>query len=137
MRSVALEEAPWSEPPMEEYLRGAAEFIAIIAEICGIAVVAVAIVRAIVHFVRDLIRHEENIHRTTVRLHLGRSLALSLEFLLAADVVRTAVAPSWEEIGKLAAIATIRTALNFFLQREIEHEQHVERARTGGGAGES
>lgn len=55
-----------------------------------------------------------------VRLRLGRWLALALEFLLAADILRTAVAPSWSEIGQLAAIATIRTALNFFLQIEID-----------------
>lgn len=55
-----------------------------------------------------------------VRLRLGRWLALALEFLLAADILRTAVAPSWSEIGQLAAIATIRTALNFFLQLEID-----------------
>lgn len=55
-----------------------------------------------------------------VRLRLGRWLALSLEFLLAADILRTAVAPTWSEIGQLAAIAAIRTALNFFLQMEID-----------------
>ena len=57
-----------------------------------------------------------------VRLRLGRWLALALEFLLA-DILRTAVAPSWSEIGQLAAIATIRTALNFFLQMEIDRSE--------------
>lgn len=55
-----------------------------------------------------------------IRLRLGRWLALTLELLLGADILRTAVAPSWGEIGQLAAIAAIRTALNFFLQREID-----------------
>ena len=58
-----------------------------------------------------------------IRLRLGRWLALSLEFALAADILRTAVAPTWDEIGKLAAIAVLRTALNFFLQREIDSAQ--------------
>ena len=58
-----------------------------------------------------------------VRLRLGRWLALALEFLLAADILRTAVAPTWSEIGQLAAIATIRTALNFFLQLEIDRSE--------------
>ena len=58
-----------------------------------------------------------------VRLRLGRWLALALEFLLAADILRTAVAPTWSEIGQLAAIATIRTALNFFLQMEIDRSE--------------
>jgi uncharacterized membrane protein len=60
---------------------------------------------------------------TTIRLDVGRFLALGLEFQLASDLLRTAVAPSFTEIGKLAAVATIRTALNFFLAREIENER--------------
>ncbi|MBV9066303.1 MAG: DUF1622 domain-containing protein [Methylobacteriaceae bacterium] len=55
-----------------------------------------------------------------IRLRLGRWLALALEFELGADILRTAVAPTWSEIGQLAAIATVRTALNFFLQQEID-----------------
>ena len=57
-----------------------------------------------------------------VRLRLARWLAVALEFALAADILRTAIAPSWDEIGKLAAIAALRTVLNFFLQREIADE---------------
>jgi uncharacterized membrane protein len=56
----------------------------------------------------------------TVRLRLGKWLALALEFALASDLIRTAVAPGWDEIGKLAAIMTLRTALNYFLERELE-----------------
>jgi|SRR3954449_4184258 uncharacterized membrane protein len=55
-----------------------------------------------------------------VRLRLGRWLALGLEFELAADILRTAIAPTWNEIGQLAAIVVLRTALNFFLQKEID-----------------
>lgn len=55
-----------------------------------------------------------------VRLKLGRWLALALEFELGADILRTAISPTWSEIGQLAAIATIRTLLNYFLQQEID-----------------
>jgi uncharacterized membrane protein len=54
------------------------------------------------------------------RLRLGRWLALALEFELAADILRTAVAPTWNEIGQLAAIVILRTVLNYFLQKEID-----------------
>lgn len=53
------------------------------------------------------------------RLTLARYLALALEFQLGADVLSTAIAPSWDQIGKLGAIAVIRTALNYFLHREM------------------
>jgi uncharacterized membrane protein len=59
---------------------------------------------------------------TPVRLDTGRFLALGIEFQLASDLLRTAVAPTFEEIGKLAALAAIRTALNYFLGREIKTE---------------
>ncbi|MFF1343237.1 DUF1622 domain-containing protein [Streptomyces sp. NPDC058290] len=58
-----------------------------------------------------------------IRLSLGRFLVLGLEFQLAGDVLRTAVAPGFTEIGQLAAIAAIRTLLNFFLTREIAEER--------------
>ncbi|GAA4504667.1 hypothetical protein GCM10023172_31260 [Hymenobacter ginsengisoli] len=60
---------------------------------------------------------------TAIRLTLARYLALALEFQLGADILSTAIAPSWEQIGKLGAIAVIRTALNFFLSKEMEEER--------------
>ena len=60
---------------------------------------------------------------TRIRLSLARYLALGLEFQLAADILSTAVAPSWEQIGKLGAIAVIRTGLNYFLTREMSEEK--------------
>ncbi|MFJ9565035.1 DUF1622 domain-containing protein [Streptomyces fuscichromogenes] len=70
-----------------------------------------------------------------IRLSLGRFLILGLEFQLAGDILRTAIAPTFTEIGQLAAIATIRTALNYFLGKEIEKErEEVERMPDGGTA---
>jgi uncharacterized membrane protein len=62
---------------------------------------------------------------TAVRLDFARCLALALEFQLASDVLQTAISPSWKQLGILAAIATIRTALNFFLAREMRDERTV------------
>ena len=55
-----------------------------------------------------------------VFLRFGVWLVLALEFELAADVVRSAISPGWKEIGQLAAIAGIRTVLNYFLERDID-----------------
>ncbi len=87
-----------------------------------------ATARALALFLRRSARHTHD-DKEAIRLGLGRWLALSLEFTLAADILRTAVAPSWDEIGKLAAIAVLRTALNFFLQREIDLAE-ARRSRT-------
>jgi uncharacterized membrane protein len=58
--------------------------------------------------------------KEAVRIRLGRWLALALEFELAADILRTAISPTWNEIGQLAAIVVLRTSLNYFLQKEID-----------------
>ena len=63
-------------------------------------------------------------------LHYAGWIVLGLEFALAADLIRTIVEPSWEEIGQLAAIGAIRTALAWFLSRDIE--EFSEGAVSGG-----
>lgn len=90
----------------------------------GIAaiVIAHAIVRAFVLYTRSSVS-PSSIDKMEIRLSLGKSLALALEFLLAADILRTAVAPNWDDIGKLAAIAALRTLLNYFLERELKHSE--------------
>jgi uncharacterized membrane protein len=50
---------------------------------------------------------------------------MALEFQLRADILPTAVAPSWNEIGKLGAVAVIRTGLNHILSREMEEERRT------------
>ncbi len=61
--------------------------------------------------------------RRDVWRRLGVWLLLGLEFELAADIIRSAIAPTWTDIGQLAAIATIRTFLNYFLELDIEKLQ--------------
>jgi uncharacterized membrane protein len=69
-----------------------------------------------------------------IRLDLGRFLALGLEFQLAADLLRTAVTPTFAEIGKLGAVAAIRTTLNYFLGRETREERAELETRAGRSA---
>ena len=63
--------------------------------------------------------------RRAAWLILARWLVLSLEIMLAADIVRSAISPSWDDIGQLAAIAVIRTFLNYFLERDLEEAAHM------------
>jgi uncharacterized membrane protein len=58
---------------------------------------------------------------------------LGLEFALAADILRTAVAPTWDDISKLAVIATIRTMLNYFLAKDIMAFDKGQEAGSQGG----
>ena len=58
-----------------------------------------------------------------VRLTMARFLVLALEFQLAADIMATAVAPTWEQLGRLSLIAVIRTFLAYFLEREMKDSE--------------
>src|ERR1700678_822320 len=59
-------------------------------------------------------------HEREVWLRLGRWLRAGLTFQLAADVLETAITTSWDEVARLAAIAAIRTFLNYFLERDLD-----------------
>lgn len=56
-----------------------------------------------------------------VRYDVGYHMLLGLEFLIAADIIRTVVEPTLEELAILGGIVAIRTVLGFFLHREISH----------------
>ncbi len=99
-----------------------AEWTRLVLEALGILTIAWGAVTA-VRRIGFLTRAHEHVSFTETRFILARYLALALEFQLAGDVLETAVLPEWTKIGQLAAIATIRTALNYFLSKEMAAER--------------
>ena len=100
-------------------------WLKLIIELTGAAIIAIGIIFAFTMFIRVLLAAEPRDYNK-IRLVLARYLALALEFQLGADILSTAISPSWDQIGKLGAIAIIRTALNYFLSREMSEERRVE-----------
>ncbi len=115
----------------ESLLREVVDTFVRFVEAAGALIIALGAVVAVVQFLRVLPRRDAE-QFVGVRLTLARYLALGLEFQLASDVLRTAIAPSFEELGKLAAVAAIRTALNYFLAKEIKEEQATLSRADGG-----
>lgn len=105
------------------WLRLAIEAVSIILVSVGAAVAVVLLVRALLT--------PQLVSFNKVRLTFGRALVLALEFQLAADIIGTAVSPSWDHLGKLGAIAVIRTFLNFFLTRELKEDEQEVQVETG------
>jgi uncharacterized membrane protein len=120
---------------MEETFKALTVWLASGTEAAAALVIALAtieaVVRALILFIPGLSHHvgprEPQDAKEQVRLKLGRWLAVALEFTVAADILRTAVAPTWDDIGKLAAVVVLRTVLNYFLQREIDQAERRER----------
>ncbi|MGW4423538.1 DUF1622 domain-containing protein [Streptosporangium sp. NPDC004631] len=109
----------------QEALREVVDLFVRLVEAAGAIVIFVGAAAAFARFLTVAVRRQGDTGFIAVRLFLGRFLALGLEFQLAGDVLRTAIAPSFTQIGQLAAIAAIRTALNYFLSREIERERRT------------
>jgi uncharacterized membrane protein len=109
---------------IEESFNNVVLWIKFLIEIAGAILIgigaAITVGRLVSVFRRPSIRGYEN-----TRLTLARFLSLGLEFQLAADIIGTAVSPSWAQIGKLGAIAVIRTGLNYFLAREMKEEEEA------------
>ena len=113
---------------VESELHHIATIVKLIIEATAISIVVFSTVRTVPKFIRTYKKRDSEAFYHAIRLDLGLSLALALEFLLAADIVGTAVTPSWEAIGLLAAIAAIRTFLNYFLHQEVK-ELEAEKLR--------
>jgi uncharacterized membrane protein len=106
---------------IEELFKSFASYVALGVELLAVAVIAVGAIEAIV----GVVKQKDNPVRPfawkkEVFIRFGSWLLLGLEFALAADIVRSAISPTWTQIGQLAAIAGIRTFLNYFLERDVE-----------------
>jgi uncharacterized membrane protein len=107
---------------MELLLRECASYVALAAELCSVICIALGMVETLVRAAITLTGQGRSSRqmRRKVWVHFARWIVLALEFALAADIVRTAIAPTWDDIGRLAAIAVIRTFLSYFLERDME-----------------
>jgi uncharacterized membrane protein len=109
----------------EEVVMHAVLWLKLVFEVTSALVIGMGMLATLSSWARSIRAHTKNLFSET-RLTLARYLILALELQLGADILSTAVAPSWDHIGKLAAIAVIRTALNYFLLRELREESpHV------------
>jgi uncharacterized membrane protein len=104
---------------MEEIAKSVTIYISHAVEIFAAIIIGIALIKTLITYVK--VFHQNAEKKEALRVQFGSSVAVALELLLGADVLATAVAPSWDDIGKLAAIAVLRTALNYFLEKELKH----------------
>jgi len=106
---------------MHEIIKTMAQYAGYFAEGIAAIIIVIGVLQAVwVYIAKSLLSKSDLNGVTQSRIKLGHSLSLGLEFLIGADVLKTAVAPTWNDIGQLAAIIGIRTVLNFFLMKELE-----------------
>jgi uncharacterized membrane protein len=114
---------------MQEIIKALAQYAALFAEAIAVFFIIFGIAGALLIYIRKTYFARID-YRVMVasRIHLGHSLSIALEFLIGADILKTAISPTWQDIGQLGAIVGIRTVLNYFLSKELRemetHETH-------------
>jgi uncharacterized membrane protein len=114
---------------VEEFFASLARTAALLIEAAAVIVVAIGAVEAFIGLIGFVLK-PATAHgvRKAIWRRFGTWLLLGLEFALAADIVSSAVSPTWDDIGQLAAIAVIRTFLNYFLEKDLEKAEPAEAA---------
>lgn len=119
---------------MEAWLTEIAHVVGLAIDFVAIVIIAIGSIESLWGILRTMISRHEAIQRRAVWMQYARWLVAGLTFQLAADIVHTAIAPTWDDIGRLAAIAVIRTFLTFFLDRDMEKTRELQAAASESGA---
>jgi uncharacterized membrane protein len=117
---------------MEEILTQVADAASLGLEALALVIIVIGAIEAVVSIVRVMVLRPRatGTEKRMVWLEFSHWLVAGLTFQLAADIVQTMVVPGWEDVGKVAAIAVIRTFLTYFLDRDIDtmRERNARRA---------
>lgn len=111
----------------------AVDYLRLVVEAIGAVIVGIGALSTAFRYALTLLGLREYTN-TEIRLYLGRFLALGLEFQIGADILSTAVAPTFDDVLLLGAIVVIRTVLNYFLSKELERERQEMAPRPEGDA---
>lgn len=95
------------------------EHVVVGIDVMAMVLIVVGTVEAFLGAMRTLVQRGSGHERRDVWLRYGRWLIAGLTFQLAADILETSIRADWNRIGQLAAIAAVRTFLNYFLEKDL------------------
>lgn len=116
---------------MKELLTDVTEFAVVVIDAMALLIVIVGTVLTFVAAIRAVFSRPSDHERREIWLGYARWLVAGLTFQLAADIVESSITQSWEAVARLAAVAVVRTFLNYFLERdmsELRQQQRTTRA---------
>jgi uncharacterized membrane protein len=117
-------------------LEKSGDIVSVILEFTSVICIIIGFGAAIVLLVKSKQMKSTPLHRR-LKISFGGWLALALEFQLASDIVKTTIAPSYENLIQLAAVAIIRTLLTYFLNREIKENLELLKIKAESGTSET
>ena len=118
---------------MKEWFDIVAEWSVLLIDWMALILIVIGTIEAFFAALRLAVGGAHNNHeRRLVWLSYARWLVAALTFQLAADIIESSIAPTWDDIGRLAAIAVVRTFLNYFLERDLNETREKDREPAGG-----
>lgn len=112
---------------MKEWLIRITEPTVVAIDAMAFFVVVAGTLGALIAVVKALISRDLGMHRRIIWLNYARWLVAGLTFQLAADIIESSIATTWEAVARLGAVAVIRTFLNYFLEHDVEDIRERER----------
>jgi uncharacterized membrane protein len=112
---------------MKDWLTTATEYSILMIDAIALIVIVAGTLQAFVAAIRVQFSDSTGHQRRTIWLHYGRWLVAGLSFQLAADIIESSITTDWMSVGRLAAIAIIRTFLNYFLERDLDELREREK----------
>lgn len=104
---------------MRDWLFAITEQAVLWIDALALFVIVAATLQALFAVLRSLVKSTLEHDRREVWLRYARWLIAGLTFQLAADIIETSITTDWEAIARVAAIAVIRTFLNYFLEKDF------------------
>jgi len=114
---------------MKEWLIAVTEPTIVVIDALALVLIIIGTGEAFIRGLRAMLSSPSGRAAREIWLRYGRWLVAALTFQLAADIIETAITESWEAIGRIAAIAVIRTFLNYFLENDLTEIRERQRER--------
>jgi uncharacterized membrane protein len=112
---------------MKEWLVYLSEQVIVLIDFVALIVIVIGTIEVVINGTRTAFQSATGHEQRSAWLRYARWLVAGLTLQLGADIIETAITTSWDAVGRIAAIAVIRTFLNYFLERdltEIRERQH-------------
>jgi uncharacterized membrane protein len=113
---------------VQDWLAFISEYAILLIDAIALVVIVFGTLQASVAVARGVFSPYDGTERRAIWLNYARWLIAGLTFQLAADIIETSITTDWEAIGRVGAIAVIRTFLNYFLERDLSDVRELQTA---------
>jgi uncharacterized membrane protein len=112
---------------MKEWLTFVAENVIVVIDALALIIIVVGTIETFFNGLILMLSSRTSHERHDIWLRYLRWLVAGLTFQLAADIIETSISTSWDAVGRIAAIAAVRTFLNYFLEHDLDGLRERER----------